>query len=159
MSQLFGDYAHIIIFLHVFGAFVWVGGMIAVRVAVHPSLQEIEDIPTKLGTTLKITGRLFNLVMPFIGIILITALIMAIALDGHHNSLKGIFISKEIIWSIMTLNYIYMYISRAKAYRAFLDGDFKRAKSLVKYIPNILLPVNIALGTIALWLGISLRGY
>ena len=159
MSEIFSNYAHIIIFLHVVGAIIWIGGMIATRVAVHPVMMSIEEPKIRVGNTLKITGRLFNLVMPFIAIILITALIMAIALNGHKGQMKMIFISKEIIWTIMTINYTYMYILRAKAWKIFKEGKIKEAAAKVKIIPNILLPINITLGLIALWLGVSLRGY
>ena len=159
MSEIFNNYAHIIIFLHVIGAIIWIGGMIATRVAVHPVMMGIDDLKVRVGNNLKITGRLFNLVMPFIAIILITALIMAIALNGHKGDMKMLFISKEIIWTVMTINYTYMYILRKKAWAMFEDGKVKEAATKVKIIPNILLPINIALGIIALWLGISLRGY
>ncbi len=159
MSEIFNNYAHIIIFLHVIGAIIWVGGMIATRVAVHPVMMGIDDPKVRVGNNLKITGRLFNLVMPFIIIILITALIMAIALNGHNGDMKMLFISKEIIWTVMTINYAYMYILRKKAWAMFEDGKIKEAAAKVKIIPNLLLPINIALGIIALWLGISLRGY
>ena len=39
MTELFNNYGHLIVFLHVLSAFVWVGGMIAIRVAVHPVIQ------------------------------------------------------------------------------------------------------------------------
>ena len=159
MAEIFNNYAHIIIFLHVIGAIIWVGGMIATRVAVHPVMMGIDDPKVRVGNNLKITGRLFNLVMPFIAIILITALIMAIALNGHKGDMKMLFISKEIIWTVMTINYTYMYILRKKAWAMFEDGKIKEAAAKVKIIPNILLPINIALGIVALWLGISLRGY
>ena len=159
MVEMFNEYAHIIIFLHVIGAIIWVGGMIATRVAVHPVMMSIEDPKVRVGNNLKITGRLFNLVMPFIAIILITALIMAIALNGHKGEMKMLFISKEIIWTVMTVNYTYMYILRLKAWKMFEKGEIKEAGAKVKIIPNILLPINIALGLAALWLGISLRGY
>ena len=159
MSALFEHYAHTVVFVHVLGAFVWVGGMIAVRAAVHPVMQSIEEPKIKLGKTLEITGRLFNLVMPFIFLILITGLIMAIAMEGHHGANKGLFIAKEAIWSVMTLNYAFMYIKRARAWKLFRSGDLPAAKALVANIPNLLLPVNIVLGVTALWLGVSLRGY
>ena len=159
MSEIFNSYAHIIIFLHVIGAIVWIGGMIATRVAVHPVMMSIDDPKIRVGNTLKITGRLFNLVMPFIIIILLTALIMVIAMNGHKGDGKLIFILKEVIWSMMTINYIYMYLLRQKAWRLFQEGNIKDAAAKVKNIPNILLPINITLGVIALWLGISLRGY
>jgi len=159
MSALFEHYAHTVVFVHVLGAFVWVGGMIAIRAAVHPVMQSIEDPKIRLGKTLEITGRLFNLVMPFIALILITGLIMAIAMEGHHGANKGLFIAKEAIWTVMTLNYAFMYIKRARAWKLFHSGDLPAAKALVANIPNLLLPVNIVLGVTALWLGVSLRGY
>ena len=151
-------YDHTVVFLHVLSAFVWVGGMIAIRVAVHPVLQSIEDPKTKLGNTLQITGRLFHLVIPFILTLLFTGLIMAISSQGHHGSLKSLFLSKEIIWTLMTMNFTYMYLQRRAAWKLFEVGKLPEAKAKVRLIPNVLLPVNILLGVLALWLGLTLRG-
>jgi len=154
MKEIFNNYSTIIIFLHVFSAVIWVGGMIAIRVAVHPSLQSIEDAKIKLGKTLEIVGRLFNLVMPFIIILLVTAVIMIVALE-----LKGgIVYIKEAIWSIMSINYGFMYYKRAKAQKLFNSGNLKEAKEQVRLLPNRLLPINIALGVVAIILGVTLRG-
>jgi len=174
MTALFNDYGHLIVFLHVLSAFIWVGGMIAIRVAVHPVIgrggvtaaEMLQNdvmasmlVPKqRLGITLQITGRLFNLVMPFIIILFATGLIMAIATGGHHGDLKSLFLSKEILWTIMAVNYTYMYIKRAKAWRLFSKGEVALAKAQLSLIPNLLLPLNIILGIVALWLGVSLRG-
>lgn len=174
MSELFNNYGHLMVFLHVLSAFIWVGGMIAIRVAVHPVVsrggvtpEEMlqSDVMSKmlepiqrLGVTLQVTGRLFNLVMPFIVILFATGLIMAIATGGHHGALKSLFLSKEIIWTIMAVNFTYMYIKRAKAWNFFAKGDVALAKAQLSWIPNVLLPLNIVLGLVALWLGVSLRG-
>jgi uncharacterized membrane protein len=174
MTELFNNYGHLIVFLHVLSAFIWVGGMIAIRVAVHPVIQRggvtagemlQNDVMSsmlvpkqRLGITLQITGRLFNLVMLFIAILFVTGLTMAIATGGHHGDLKSLFLSKEIIWTIMTVIYIYMYIKRAKAWKLFSKGDVALAKAQLSLIPNLLLPINIVLGIVALWLGVSLRG-
>jgi len=175
MTELFNNYGHLIVFLHVLSAFIWVGGMIAIRVAVHPVIQRggvtagemlQNDVMSsmlipkqRLGITLQITGRLFNLVMLFIAILFVTGLMMAIATGGHHGDLKSLFLSKEIIWTIMTVIYIYMYIKRAKAWKLFSKGDVALAKAQLSLIPNLLLPINIVLGIVALWLGVSLRGF
>ncbi len=174
MSEFFGNYGALILFLHVISAVIWIGGMIAVRVAVHPVVSRggitaaqmlqsdrVGDILTprqRLGITLQITGRLFNLVMPFILTLFITGLTMAIAMDGHHGAQKPLFLSKEIIWTVMTLNYGYMYYQRAKAWRLFESDEIKAAKAQVALIPNLLLPINIVLGIVALWMGVLLRG-
>lgn len=174
MSEFFGNYGHLIVFLHVISAFIWVGGMIAIRVAVHPVIQrggvtaaqmlenDVKSVmlepKQRLGITLQITGRLFNLVMLFIAILFVTGLMMAIATGGHHGDLKSIFLSKEIIWTIMAVNYTYMYLKRAKAWKLFSKGEVALAKAQMSFIPNLLLPINIVLGIAALWLGVSLRG-
>ncbi len=174
MTELFSNYGQLIVFLHVLSAFIWVGGMIAIRVAVHPVIsrggvtaeQMLQSdvmegmlVPKqRLGITLQITGRLFNLVMLFIAILLVTGLIMAIATGGHHSDLKSLFLSKEIIWTVMTVIYTYMYIKRAKAWKLFSKGEAALAKAQLSLIPNVLLPINIVLGLVALWMGVSLRG-
>ena len=157
MREIFGNYAHIIIFLHVISAIIWVGGMIAIRLAVHPNLQLIEDSKIRLGKTLDIMGRFFNIVIPFIIIIIITATIISMGLDFREH--KYIVHIKETIWLIMTINFIYIYIKRRRAKKLFDLGDLKGAKESVALIPNILLPINIFLGIVALWLGITLRGF
>jgi len=154
MQTFFEEYKTIIIFLHIFSAVVWVGGMIAIKIAVHPVLQSIEEPKIKLGKTLHIVGRLFNLVMPFIGII---ALCGVIIIQG--TGLSGVIVHiKETLWTIMTLNYTYMYIKRTQAQKLFDLGNFASAKEHVRLLPNILLPLNILLGVIAIFLGVMLRG-
>ena len=158
MVELFGAYAHEIVFLHVISAFIWVGGMIAIRFAVHPNMQLIDDPKVKLGRTLAIMGKFFHIVIPFILLILITGLIMAIATEGHHSEQKFTFISKESIWMIMSMNFIWMYFKRRKAQKLFDAGSLSEAKITVALIPKVLLPINIILGIIALWFGVTLRG-
>ena len=174
MSEFFSVYGHMLVFLHVLSAFIWVGGMIAIRVAVHPVIQrggvtDTEALKSdvmvsmlepkqRLGITLQTTGRLFNLVMPFIVLLFVTGLTMAIATGGHHTDLKSLFLSKEIIWTVMALNFGYMYFQRAKAWKLFSQGEMAAAKAQLTWIPNVLLPLNIVLGLTALWLGVSLRG-
>lgn len=158
MIQSLTPFLHQIVFIHILSAFIWVGGMIAIRLAVHPTMQLIEDNQIRLSKTLQIMGRFFNLVIAFIVLIVATGFIMALIRDGHHTEDKFLFISKEAIWTIMTINFGFMYYKRAKAWRLFLDGKFVEAKNSVAIIPNYLLPLNILLGIVALWLGVSLRG-
>jgi len=59
---------------------------------------------------------------------------------------------------IMTANFIWMYSKRYKAQKLFEKGELPKAKAMVALIPKFLLPLNICLGLIALWLGVGLRG-
>ena len=158
MTDLFAHYTHLVIFLHLLSAVIWVGGMVAVRGVVHPVLQRIESPEERLGKTLEVTGRLFHWVMPFIVVLVLTATMMVVAVEGHKGDFRLVFMLKEGIWSLMALNFGYMYLLRRQAWRLFLAGDFPGAKNRVRLLPNILLPINILLGLTALWLGITLRG-
>ena len=154
MQDFFNHYSTILLFLHVVSAVIWVGGMIAVRLAVHPVMMSIEDGKTKLGKNLQIVGRLFNLVLPFILILLATGIVFELA--GIKSPLIH---AKEAIWTVMTLNYTFMYIKRAKAQKLFNSGNIEGAKKCVKILPTLLLPINILLGMAAIMIGVILRGF
>lgn len=155
MKELFENYAAIIIFLHILSAVIWVGGMIAIRFAVHPSLQTIDEPKIKLGKTLQIVEKLFYLVLPFIFISLTTALIMLLG-AGFNGWVVHV---KESIWTLMTINFIFMFIKRAKAQKLFDQGDLASSKNCVVILPTVLLPINIVLGLIAIFCGVLLRGF
>ena len=159
MIDFFKDYSSIIVFLHVISAVIWVGGMIAIRFAVHYSMQEIEEPKIKLGRTLENLRRFFNMVIPAILLLLITAIIMIIALGFKGTELYSIVIIKEAIWTIMTILFITIYIKRNKAQKAFDNGDFANAKNNLLPIATYFIPANIILGLIAIFLGITLRGF
>ena len=159
MIDFFDNYSSIIVFLHVISAVIWVGGMIAIRFAVHYSMQNIEDPKIKLGRTLENLKRFFSMVIPAILTLLITAIIMIIALGFKGTELYSIVIVKEIIWTIMTVIFITIYIKRNKAQKAFDSGDFANAKNNLLPIATYFIPANIILGLIAIFLGITLRGF
>jgi len=156
MNDFFANYAHPIVFLHVFSAIIWVGGMIAIRLAVHPHLQLIEETKLKLDKTLSIMGRFFNIVMPFILILLITAVVMSMGMQLENKMLVH---AKEAIWTIMALNFAFMYFKRKKAQKFFDKNQLADAKLTLALIPKVLLPLNIILGLLALVLGVTLRGF
>ena len=158
MSELF-KYADIIVFLHILGAIIWVGGMIAIRVAVHPIIQSLSQPKERVQTALQISKRLFKLVALFVVVIMITGLLMAIATNGHHLNIAYLFITKEIIWTVMAINYLFMIFRLSKVQKAFSSGDVEGAKRFASIIPNRLLPINIILGIIALYIGVKLRGF
>ncbi len=168
----FGSFASTIVAIHILSAIVWVGGMIVIYLAVHPTMQSIEEPKVKLGKTLMVVGNFFNIVIVFIILSLLSAVFMAVgfgfrvsAIDSNGiiisevaNTLYNIVHIKEAIWLIMALNFTLMYIKRAKAQKLFDRGDMKGAKESVALIPKLLLPINIVLGILALWFGVTLRG-
>lgn len=159
MESFFASFSSIIVFLHVISAVIWVGGMIAIRFAVHYSMQELDDPKIKLGRTLESLRRFFNMVIPSIIILLLTAIIMIIALGFKGTPLYSFVIAKEAIWTIMAIVFIVIFIKRKQAQKAFDEGNFPIAKQKLLPIASYLIPINILLGLIAIFFGITLRGF
>lgn len=159
MLDLFNNFSTLIVFLHVLSAVIWIGGMIVIRFAVHYSMQKIQEPTIKLGRTLENLKRFFNMVIPSIIVLLLTAIIMIIALGFKGTSLYSIVIAKEAIWTIMTLVFIIIYIRRNQAQKAFDKGDFALAKQKLQVLASFLIPFNTILGLVAIYLGVTLRGF
>lgn len=158
MSEFFTTYGGLIVFLHIISAIIWVGGMIAIRFAVHYSIQDIEEPKVKIGRTLELLRRFFNMVIPSIVVLLVTAVMMSIGLGLKETSLYPLVHIKETIWSIMAIIFAIIYIKRNQAQNFFDEGDFKSAKEKLTPLSLWMIPTNIALGLIALYLGVTLRG-
>lgn len=156
MDQFFHYYGGLVVFLHVVCAVIWVGGMIAIRFAVHPTLQTIADPIERLTKTTQIVGRFFIMVIPAIFFLVVSALIMTQLYRG--TPLAPVVHMKEAIWTFMTLNFAVMFIRVRKAKKALLANDPQTAATLMGFVSKYMIPVNIALGIVALTMGITLRG-
>lgn len=132
--------------------------MIAIRFAVHYSMQNIEEPKIKLERTLENLKRFFSLVIPAILTLLITAIIMIIGSGFKENTLYSLVIVKELIWSLMTIIFIIIYIKRNKAQKSFLNEDMNTTKNNLIPIANYFIPINILLGIVAIFIGVLLRG-
>ena len=159
MSELFANYANFILFIHVFAALFWVGGMLAIRLAVHPALQHIEDPKVRLARTLEILKYFFSYVIFMIILLLASAIIMAVGLGFKGTPLYSVVLVKEGIWTIMTILFTIIYIRRNQAEKLFVSGDLAGAKQKLAPIATYLIPINIALGIAALYFGGVLRGF
>jgi uncharacterized membrane protein len=168
---LFGNYSTQIVFLHILSAVVWVGGMVAMRFAAHNSFMEIESPLHRLERISHALKRLFYIVTPFVITLIITAIIMAVALgfreaavDANHNVINeaamvlyNLVHVKEVIWMLMAGNLGVMMYLRAKADKLLVKGDTRGAKLKLSLIGKYLVPINIVLGVIAIYLGVVLR--
>jgi uncharacterized membrane protein len=158
MVEFFASYASVIVFLHVLSAVVWVGGMILMRFALHQALPLVTTPKERLGLSLLVMKRFFNIVIFAVLLLLITAISMSIGFNFSGSSLGFLVHIKEAIWTIMTLNFAFIYYKREKAQKIFNSGDMALVKNELQPIANILIPVNIGLGVLALFLGVTLRG-
>ena len=169
--QTFADFSTQIIFLHILSAVVWVGGMIAMRFAAHQSIQMIDNTQLKIERTAHALKHLFTIVAPFIFILIITAVLMAVGygfraaavdangnvIDAYAMHLYNLVHVKESIWMIMTANFVAMVIRRNKAAKLIQEGDYAGAGAALKLIGKYMVPLNIILGIIAIYLGVTLR--
>ena len=174
MIMLFADYRTPIIFLHILSAVIWVGGMVAMRFAAHNSFMQIESPLHRLERASHALKRLFAIVTPFVIILIVTAVIMAVGLgfraaavdadgniiDAFAFHLYNLVHIKEAIWMVMAANLSLMAYFRAKADKLLTKGDSAGAKKFLTLIGKYMVPLNIILGLIAIYLGVTLRnGY
>lgn len=171
MIELFADYRTQIVFFHVISAVVWVGGMIAMKFAAHPSFVRIESSLHRLERISQALNRLFMIVLPFVVILIITAVIMAVGLgfraaavdasgnviDEYAMYIYNIVHVKEVIWMVMAANLTAMIFRRNKAQKLLTQGDMAGAKKSLALIGKYMVPLNITLGIIAIYLGVTLR--
>lgn len=170
MIALFADHRTVIVFLHVISAVVWVGGMIAMRFAAHHSFLELEPA-ARLPRIAHALKRLFVIVSPFVIILIITAVIMAVGLgfraaavdasgnviDEYAMHIYNLVHVKEVIWMLMAANLAAMILRRNKAQKLLDQGDMAGAKKALELIGKYMVPINIILGVIAIYLGVTLR--
>ena len=169
--MLMADYKTQIVFLHVISAVVWVGGMIAMRFAAHHSFLHVENPLFRMERVAHALKRLFYIVTPFVLILITTAVIMAVGLgfraaavdvsgnviDESAMFLYNLIHLKEVIWMIMAGNLALMMFFRSKAEKALKLNDAATAKSKLGLIGKYMVPLNIILGVIAIYMGVTLR--
>ena len=155
MADFFAEYKTIIVFLHVISAVVWVGGMVAIRFAAHQSFMQIESPAHRLERIAHTLKRLFTIVVPFVLILLVTAVIMLKGYSISGSELASLGHAKEVIWSVMAINLFVMVLRRNRAVKLLNEGDMVGAKFSLELIGKYMVPVNIILGIIAIYLGAS----
>ncbi len=171
LIETFTHHRTLIVFLHVISAVIWVGGMIAIRFATHQSLALISDPKLRLERAAHTLKRLFTIVTPFVIILIVTAVIMAVGLgfraaamdpsgnviDAYAMSIYNTVHIKEAIWLVMTINLGAMMFRRKRAAKALEMGNLDEAKDMLALIAKYMVPVNIVLGIIAIFIGVVLR--
>jgi uncharacterized membrane protein len=134
-------------------AVVWVGGMIAMRYAAHASFMEIESPAKRLERIAHALKRLFCIVAPFTIILLVTAIFMIKGYGISNSEFAKFGYAKEGIWTIMFINLTVMILRRNRAVKLLNMGDMVGAKFSLELIGKFMVPVNIALGVVAIFLG------
>lgn len=158
MSELFAEYKNIIVFLHVISGVVWVGGMIAMRFAAHPSFMQIQSPAHRLERISDALKKLFSIVTPFVLILLVTAILMIKGYELNKSEFAMLSHAKEGIWVVMMLNLALMMRRRKHAERFIEQGAYPKAAIQLQPIGKFMVPLNIILGIVAIYLGVTLSG-
>ena len=153
MQDLFLDNKTLIVFLHVISAVVWVGGMIAMRFAAHQSFMTIESPQKRLEHIAHALKRLFTIVFPFVIILIVTAVFMLKGYDIKNTDFRSLAHAKEGIWVVMFISLIVMIIRRNRGVKLLNEGDTLGAKKQIEIIGKFMVPLNIILGVVAIFLG------
>ena len=158
MAEFFAEFKTIIVFLHVISAVVWVGGMIAIKFAAHPSFMQIQSPAHRLERIADTLKRLFTIVVPFVIVLLVTAIIMIKGYSLSQSEFSIFSHAKEGIWALMAINLFVMIQRRNRAVKLLNEGDMAGAKFSLELIGKYMVPVNIVLGIVAIFLGVTLSG-
>lgn len=164
--EVMTDYTTEIIFLHVLTAVIWVGGMMAVLVITMRAKASVSD-ERRLSGRAKLIKSYFKFLIPFILLMLVSSLFMSLGYrdnayteDGFIIDLNSIEMYKFVtmkgsIWSAMVLNMILMVwiISIAEK----VDCKPQKAQDCMWLVNTYLLPANVVMGCIAIYLGVSIR--
>ncbi len=120
-----------LLFLHIFFAMVWIGGMVFNLLFLHPVLKDLSPEEARKNLAQKILKRFFLAVWLSIAVLFLTGMYMwhSFRPDFSTNTLFHI---KLFLYGIMVLNFTYIYFWLLR-------------KKLFKHIPNFVW-INLFLG-------------
>ena len=119
------------LFLHIFFAMLWIGGMVFSLLFLHPVLRRVENKDLKEHISERVLRRFFLGVWLSIAVLFLTGMWMwhSVRLDFSANFL---FHMKLFLFGVMVLNFFYIYF-------------FLLRKRLFSHIPNFV-GINLVLG-------------
>ncbi len=153
MQDFFLEHKVIIVFLHVISAVVWVGGMVAMRFAAHQAFLKVESPHKRLENIAYALKRLFNIVLPFVVILIITAVFMIKGYGLSQSDFAPFSHIKEGVWTLMFINLLIMIYRRNRGEMLLNKGDMVGAKEQIELIGKFMVPLNIILGITAIFIG------
>ncbi len=159
MEGWYYTYLPFVFAVHLFGVIFWVGGMIAFSLTVYPSLAQIPNEKMFVRTALRTFNRFFRLLLPVSLLTGASGLLLAYAKDFAHRDpvLSVIVTSKELIWLLMFMLYLYAFYKTKEARERCLANDSEHARDNVRLIAWYLFGMSVLLGLCAAYFGYLLR--
>jgi len=169
---LMTNFTNQIVFIHVFSAVIWVGAMVSARYGRVKPLRTLSE-PEEFIFETKRYKNFFKMMAPFIVLLFITSVIMALSFNDNAYDADGFILDQSAIellkmvhtkggiWTVMAMNMglmAWINFQASKSFNACSNvKECKRCKEALEIIYNYLMPVNIILGTVEIGLGVVLR--
>lgn len=160
------EYSIFIIFLHVLSSVVWLGGLVTLLVLSRKANSEVEQERRFAGRA-ALFKKLFKFLAPFVVMVAVTAIFMALGYKESAMDAEG-FVrdtgsfetyqyinAKIIIYLAMVIHMVFTIWIITKAECRLCKT--RRATDCMWLINRYLLPINIILGTVAIYLGVIIR--
>ncbi|MDD5210971.1 MAG: hypothetical protein PHV62_01020 [Sulfuricurvum sp.] len=160
------DYSVFVIFFHVVGASVWVGGMVALLFLTREPGSQI-TLELRAAGQAALYKKFFTFLSPFVFLLFVTALFMALGYKDNAIDVNGFTLNfknlvtyklihtKGSIWTIMVMNMGFMIWILNKASCKLCKA--KVSADSMWLVNKYLLPINILLGLVGIFLGVFLR--
>ncbi len=160
IAGLFNDFGGIIVFFHIIAASFLLGSMFMIVFIIKPALMDIDDLAVRYSRCIKILGRYFYYLLGVMALIISASFAMRVGLGFEFASpvLLSLVHVKEAIWLLVACNFIYMYIRLRNAKKLLSTREFFEVHENLGLIVNWLMPLNIILSMIAIYIGIAIRG-
>lgn len=159
--EVFNDFGKWFVVLHVLSAALLIGSLFVIRFIIQPVEVEVPDIKIKYSSCLKMLKRYLLFLVPILGVIVITALVMHLGL-GFKNGNPTTYVmvhTKEALWTFIVFNFIYMYFKYIQAKKGFDAENYIEVEENVILMVKYIVPLNLALAIVSLYFGVVLRGY
>lgn len=159
--EVFANHTRIVVFLHVASAVLLVGALFVTRFLIVPVLDTIKKEEIRYETYLGFIKYFLCLVLFLMLIIIFGSIFMNIGFGfkfGDQTTYIMVHV-KELLWTIMAGNFIFMYIKYKSAKKAINNNLLVEVYENIVLITKYLTSINLALGFICVYFGIVIRGF
>jgi len=161
LIDLFGNFGRIVVFIHVISAAFLLGSMIMIRFIIKPILMAIDDEAMRYDRCIQILNKYTYYIFAAMLIIISASLTMSVGLGFEYANptMFSMIHVKEAMWVFIAFNFVYMYSKLVNARRLYKKRNFFEVHENLGLIVNFLIPLNIILTLISVYMGVIIRGF
>lgn len=159
--EIFANHSRIIIFFHVISAVLLIGSLFLIRFLIVPVFDKIEQEEVRYKAYLELIKYFLSFIFVVMFILITVSVFMNVGLGLKFGDQTTYIIAhtKEIVWSIMMLNFIVMYVKYKSAQKAMKNNVLVEVHENIVLIVKYLVPANLVISLLSVYLGIIIRGF